>query len=205
MRLILASKSPRRKRVLELFGLEFVVEPANVDERSVSRDKVEDLTEAIACLKAEKVAKAGPQDLVVGIDTMLWKDGRMVGQPGSEEEARKVMKGFFGKFHTVCSGYCVIGSGKRVVGHLKSEFKLRNVPDETLEAYLASGQWKGKAGGYNITDEEFENFGERVEGSKLNIVGFPAERLLPIIEDMSSQKRKKDIKEVEQELFRGAL
>jgi septum formation protein len=205
MKLILASKSPRRKHVLELLGLDFEVEPADVDERAISRDNVEELTEAIACAKAEKVAKQHPEDVVLGIDTMLWKKGKFIGQPGSEEEARQVMNSLLGKTHTVCSGYCVIAPGEKVVGRLKSEFKLRNVSEKLLEEYLASGQWKGKAGGYNITDPEFENFGEKVEGSKLNIVGFPAERLLPILEEITGQKRKKQIEEVEATLFKGKL
>jgi len=205
MKLILASKSPRRKLVLELLGLDFEVEPANVDERAISRDNVEELTTAIACAKAEKIAEVHPEDLVLGIDTMLCKGRKFIGQPDSEEEAIETMKSLFGEFHTVCSGYCVISPGKRVVGCLKSEFKLRNVSDEVLEEYLASGQWRGKAGGYNITDPEFENFGEKVNGSKLNIVGFPAEKLLPIIEEVRGQKAKRAIEEVEFELFKGKL
>ncbi len=205
MKLILASKSPRRRKVLGLLGFEFEVEPANVDERVILRGNVEELTEAIACAKAEKIAKANPEEVVIGIDTMLWKNGKFIGQPGNKEEARQTMKSLFGEFHTVCSGYCVIAPGENVVGRLKSKFRLRKIPDEMLEEYLASGQWKGKAGGYNITDPEFENFGESVEGSKLNIVGFPAERLLPIIEEIAGQKAKRAIKEVETELFKGKL
>jgi len=205
MKLILASKSPRRKEVLELLGIEFGVEPADIDERAILRDNVEELTEAIASAKAEKVAKAHPDDVVVGIDTMLCKGGKFIGQPDSEEDARQIMNGLVGEVHTVCSGYCVIGPGEKVVGRLKSEFTLRKISEKVLEEYLSSGQWKGKAGGYNITDPEFENFGENVEGSKLNIVGFPAERLLPIIEEMAGQKAKKPIKEVETELFKGKL
>ena len=205
MKLVLASKSPRRKKVLELFGLDFEVVPANVDERAILRDNVEELTQAIAILKAETVAKEHPDKAVLGIDTMLCKYGKFIGQPESLEEARRIMKELLGEIHTVCSGYCIIAPGKKVVGCLKSEFKLRKIADKLLEAYLASGQWKGKAGGYNITDPEFENFGERVEGSKLNIVGFPAEKLFPILKEITGQKRKREIEEVEAELFKGKL
>ena len=115
------------------------------------------------------------------------------------------MSGLFGEWHTVCSGYCVIKKGKKVCGNLKSRLKLKNVSKKTLEEYIASQQWKGKAGGYNITDPEFENFVEKVEGSKLNIVGLPAEKLLPVIEAVTGQKARKSIEEVELELFKGKL
>ena len=195
MQLVLASKSASRKKVLELLGFNFSVEPANVDERSVSRENVEELTETIACMKAEKIAKNHPEETVIGVDTMLWKGDKFIGQPGSEEEAKEIMNELFGEWHTVCSGYCVIKSGKKVCGNLKSRLKLKNVSRETLEEYIASGQWKGKAGGYNIMDPEFENFVEKVEGSRLNIVGFPAEKLLPVIEEMTGQKARKSIEE----------
>lgn len=205
MQLVLASKSPGRKRVLEMLGFDFAVEPANVDERSVSGERVEKLTEAIACMKAEKIAKPHPDDTVIGIDTMLFKDGKFIGQPNSEENAKEIMKGLFGEWHIVCSGYCVKSRGKRVCGSLRSRLKLKKVSGKTLEDYISSGLWKGKAGGYNILDSEFENFVERVEGSRLNIVGFPAEKLLPEIQAMAGQNAKKSIEEVEQELFKGKL
>jgi septum formation protein len=205
MQLVLASKSASRKKVLEMLGFDFSVEPANVEERSISKESVEELTETIACLKAEKIAKLHPDDTVIGVDTMLFKDGKFIGQPDSEENAREIMKGLFGEWHIACTGYCVKSRGKRVCSSLKSRLKLKNVSEKTLGDYISSGLWKGKAGGYNILDKEFENFVEKVEGSRLNIVGLPAEKLLPEIQSMAGQTARKTIEEVEQELFKGKL
>jgi len=115
------------------------------------------------------------------------------------------MLALFGKWHTVCSGYCVLSSGRRFCGSLKSRLKLKAISNKVLEEYISSQQWKGKAGGYNITDPEFGCFVEGVEGSKLNIVGMPVEKLLPVIEAVSRQKAGRAIVDVEAELFKGEL
>ena len=205
MRLILASKSPRRKRALEIFGFKFAVEPAHIDEKSVQGGNLEERTRKIAEAKAHVVAEKHPDDAVIGIDTMVCKDNEIMGQPESTEEAAEMLSKLLGGWHIVCSGYCIIAPGKTVSGNLGSKIKLKEMEEKTLRRYIAGSHWKGKAGGYNIEERQFEGFVEKVEGSKLNIVGFPAEKLVPLIEAVSGQKAGKTIKQAEALLFRGRL
>jgi len=203
--IILASKSPRRKRALEIFGFSFSVEPAHIDEKSVQGKSLEELARKIAEEKAHVIAERHPEDAVIGIDTMVCKDSEIMGQPESEEEAGAMLSKLLGGWHIVCSGYCIIAPGKTISGSLGSKIKLKEVEEKTIKRYIAGGHWKGKAGGYNIEEKQFEGFVEKVEGSKLNIVGFPAEKLVPLIEAVSGQKAGKTIKQAEALLFRGRL
>ena len=205
MALILASKSRSRKIVLELFGFDFSVEPAGVDEKSVQLESPEELTKKIAEMKAKAIAEIHPQDTVIGIDTMVYKERELIGQPDSEENAREIMQSLLGKWHDVYSGYCIICNGNVFSGNEMSRLKLKSIEESVFEEYISSGSWEGKAGGYNIADPTFENFVEKVEGSKLNIVGLPAEKILPLIESTSKQKAVNSIEKVEAELFRGTL
>ena len=205
MALILASKSQSRRIVLEMFGFDFAVEPSKVDERSVQLEDPNKLTTAIAEMKAKAVAKTHQQDTVIGIDTMVCKEKLLIGQPNNEENAREIMRLLLGKWPDVYSGYCIISNENVFLGNETSRLKLKLIDDSLFEEYISSGSWSGKAGGYNISDSKFENFVEKVEGSKLNIVGLPAEKILPLIETASKQKAINSIEKVEAKLFRGTL
>ncbi|MBD3309831.1 adenine phosphoribosyltransferase [Candidatus Woesearchaeota archaeon] len=186
MKLVLASKSTRRKQILEDNGYEVEVDISDVDERSVKIDDVKELVMHLAELKAKKVAKRNPDSVVLAADTMVYFEGKEIGQQETDKDAEDVMRKLMGQTHEVWSGICVMNTktGKVLKAHEVSLVTLKQISDEALHEYIISGQYKGKAGAYNITDPEFENFMEGVEGSYTNIMGLPIEKVEPMLKEI---------------------
>ena len=185
MKIILASKSPRRKSILEDHGYDVVVDASHVDEEAVQIKDVKELVMELAKLKAENVAKRYKSSIIIGADTLVYHEGVKIGQVRDPEEAKRTISGLLGKTHEVYSGVCVINTatGKVVRDFVVSRVKFRSVSDESLESYIKSGLYQGKAGAYNINDPEFEGFVENVEGSYLNIMGLPIEKVKKMISE----------------------
>jgi len=186
MQIILASKSPRRKEILEKHGYDVVVDVSNVDEDSVKRKEVKELVMELAKLKADAVKERHKDDIIVAADTLVYFDGKEIGQQKNDNEAKETIKRLLGNTHEVYSGICVINtSNNKILQDFEvSKVKLKNVSDETLRKYIASGQYKRKAGAYNIADPEFESFVENVEGCKFNIMGLPIEKVERMINEI---------------------
>jgi len=183
MKIILASKSPRRKEILEKHGYDVIVDVSGVDEKSVNGDNVKHLVMKLAKLKAEAVKERHKGNIIVAADTLVYFDGEEIGQQKNDEEAERAMRKLIGETHEVYSGVCVINTSnsKIIQDYEISKVKLKKVSDETLREYIESGQYKGKAGAYNIADPEFESFVENVEGCKFNIMGLPIEKVKTMI------------------------
>lgn len=186
MRLILASKSPRRKRILEKMGFEFEIEPSDVDESKIKEDSPEKLVMALAELKASCVAKKHKEAVVLGADTIVYNEGRIIGKARSEDEAMKLLKSLLGKEHLVYTGMCAINiqTGEKKTDFVISKVKLKDVSEEELNAYVYSGFYKGKAGAYNIDDPEFKSFIEKIDGCRFNILGLGFAKCLEILKSV---------------------
>ncbi len=184
MKLILASKSSGRKALLEKAGFDVVVDVSNVDESSVKRENVRELVMALARMKAEAVAKRHKEGIILGADTLVYFDGKEIGQQHSDEDAEKTLRALMGQIHEVYTGLCVINTKKKktIQDVVVSKVTLKKVSDKVLFAYINSGQYRGKAGAYNIADPEFESFIDIVEGSYTNIMGTPVEEIKKLIE-----------------------
>ncbi|MDP2749973.1 MAG: Maf family protein [Nanoarchaeota archaeon] len=186
MRIILASKSPRRKELLEKQGFEVVVDVSNVDEDSVLRDNVTELVMTLAKLKADVVAKRHKNSVVIAADTLVYFKGKEIGQQKSDAAAKKTLKRLMGNTHEVYTGIYIVNTKTNHSLHDYdiSKVTLKNVSNNVLQDYIKSGQYKGKAGAYNIADPEFESFIEKVEGSYTNILGLPVEKVLGMIDSL---------------------
>ena len=184
MKIVLASKSARRKEILEQHGYNVEVDVSNVDEKTVKKQDIEDLVMELAKLKAKAVAERHKNSIVVAADTLVYFNGEDIGQAKDAEEAEENMRKLIGHTHEVFSGICVINTktGEIMQDLELSKVTLKTVSEETLNEYIESGQWKGKAGAYNIDDPEFESFVEKIEGCKLNIKGLPIEKVKKMIE-----------------------
>ena len=121
MRIVLASRSPRRKLLMEMLGLEFEVVPSRVDEKAVKGSDPYELARRLARLKAEDVASklkadrsAGPdgraEAVVIGADTLVSFRGRIIGKARDEEDARQILKGYSGREHEQITGICIINT-----------------------------------------------------------------------------------------------
>ncbi len=175
--LILASRSPQRRAILEQLGIAFEVLAVDVEELTAG-DPVE-VARANALAKAQAAARLRPDDTILGVDTVVSLDGEIHGKPPSETAARKTLKRLAGRTHEVVSGIALVKSANPQVAHEVTSVTFRALDDDLIARYAATGEWSGRAGGYAI-----QGLGallvRRIMGDYLNIVGLPVGRLLDL-------------------------
>lgn len=173
MSLVLASASPRRRELLAALGVPFKVDPAGVDETSDEREPVR-LAEALALSKARAVAARRPDDVVIGSDTVIALEGRLLGKPADAAEARTMLHALRGRAHEVVTGVAVVVAGRHVeaVAHQRTVVVMRAYTDEECEEFIARGEPFDKAGGYAIQDAAFRP-AARIEGCECGVMGLP--------------------------------
>ncbi|WP_397538321.1 Maf family protein [Rummeliibacillus pycnus] len=170
---ILASASPRRKEIFTRLNIPFDIVTSDVEETSVQASKVSQYVKEVALLKARDVAEKAPGKVIIGADTIVAKDNRLLHKPTSHEEAISHLRTLRGEAHDVLTGVAIIEeNGEETTFVEKTKVIFKNVSDELLEAYVATGDPFDKAGGYGIqTDGVF--LVDRIEGDYLNVVGLP--------------------------------
>ncbi|ASJ02286.1 septum formation inhibitor Maf [Thermococcus profundus] len=172
--LVLASGSPRRREILGRFVGEFEVVPSAAEESCSITDPVEHAKE-LARRKAREVhRRLGKNATVIGADTVVSIDGRILGKPGDEEEAFGMLKTLSGRVHRVTTGYCIIHRGEEHCGAVVTEVKFRELDEGIIRAYIETGEPMDKAGAYGIQGLG-GLFVEWVRGDYYNVVGFPME------------------------------
>jgi septum formation protein len=187
MRLVLASKSPRRKIILQERGYEFIIDASDFDENSIKEPVIFKKVIKIACGKAKKVARRHKGSLILAVDTMVYYRRKALGQVETEKEAIKVLKMLSGKTHKVYSGICILDTknGRMLTAYEVTTVKLKKITDKEIRSYVEAGKYRGKAGAYNISDPMFETFVEKVKGSYFNILGLPIERVEQMLIEMA--------------------
>ncbi|MGE3960644.1 MAG: nucleoside triphosphate pyrophosphatase [Dehalococcoidia bacterium] len=170
-RIVLASASPRRRDLLATLGLAFEVAPSHVDEATDERDP-RAAAELLARRKAEATAPLHPDALVIGSDTVVALEGRMLGKPADASEARTMLGALRGRGHEVVTGVAVAGAGRIESGHAATTVRMRSYTDDEIEAFIASGSPFDKAGGYAIQDEAFAPVAA-FEGCRCAVIGLP--------------------------------
>ena len=168
--LVLASRSPQRKAILEQLGIEFRVEPADVEELTEG-DPHEVVVE-----NALRKARAVDGDLVLGADTEVFLDGRIFGKAATEEEADAYLRELSGRTHEVWGGIALIEAGGERTAHAVTQVTFRDVTP-VLDWYLATGEWRDRAGAYAIQGRG-SALVEAIEGDFWNVVGLPVPELL---------------------------
>lgn len=183
MRLILASQSPRRKQILEKHGHQVVVDVSNFDESTVQLEDPTELVMMLAQRKGETVEARHQNEVIVAADTIVYFDGEKIGQQETPEAAFELLKRLCGNTHEVYTGLYVknTATGELLCASEVSRVRLKSMPDEKIREYVESGQFRGKAGAYNIADPDFETFVEWIDGDYLNILGLPYERLAKML------------------------
>jgi septum formation protein len=177
--LVLASTSPQRRTILEQLAIPFeAVSPDYVEDDPPDADAVE-LVRRHAEGKARSVHREGR--LTLGVDTTVLLDGRVYGKAADREDAGRMLGELSGRTHTVVSGVCLLGADADVLLHERTDVTFRVLTAGIVDAYLASGEWEGRAGAYAI-----QGLGgrlvERVDGDYLNVVGLPGALLVSILE-----------------------
>lgn len=169
--LILASSSPRRKELLGYTGIPFRVITADAEE--MTRGAPDALVRENARRKARAVWNGHPGSIVLGADTVVYQDGRVLGKPRGEAEAREMLRCLSGSWHAVYTGVCVIGpEGKEDVRSDESRVLFVPLEEETIRRYVETGEPMDKAGAYAVQGIG-GMFVSRIEGSYSNVIGLP--------------------------------
>ncbi|MBE6631994.1 MAG: septum formation inhibitor Maf [Ruminococcaceae bacterium] len=183
IKIVLASNSPRRKEILSSLGLSFTVRPTDAEESADPSLSPEEYVKECARLKAEEARKyAKDGELVITADTMVFKDGAVLGKPRDREDARRMLRLLSGSSHQVCTGVSVYYRGKTVCGSETSSVYFADLSDEEIDRYIRTGEPMDKAGAYGIQSLG-GIFVQRIEGNYFNIVGLPVFRLASMLKE----------------------
>ena len=177
-KLILASASPRRRRLMKQIGLTFQVMPGEVNEDEIfSSDPLENI-QAVALLKARDVAARVEDGIVVGADTQILIDGETMGKPADEADAARMLSRLSGRTHQVITGVALVdaGTGLEKTWVETTLVFFRELSESEISAYVHTGEPMGKAGAYGIQGKAAA-FVERIEGCYFNVVGLPLAKL----------------------------
>jgi septum formation protein len=179
--LLLASRSPQRRAILEQLGIPFDVVLPQFDETGadVGGDPVETVREN-ARGKARSVAGVADGRPVLGVDTEVVVEGRVFGKPGNATEAEAMLEALAGRTHEVVSGLCLLTPGWEEVEHKVTRVSFRELDARDLAAYIGTGEWEGRAGAYAVQGRGAALV-ERIEGDYLNVVGLPAALLVRLL------------------------
>ena len=182
-RVILASKSPRRKELLSLICDSFEVMPADIDESVPQNVAAEEAAEYISIQKAFAIDS---EDVIIACDTVVIVDGKILGKPSDRQNGFEMLSELSGKTHSVISGVCIRYKGESVSFSQKSLVTFYELSDEEINDYLDSGEPFDKAGGYGI-----QGLGsllvKEFSGDFFNIVGLPVARLRRSLSELLSK------------------
>ncbi len=173
---MLASRSPQRRTILEQLGVEFSVQVPDIEELEAGPPHEVALENAFRKASAIAVDGAG---LVLGVDTVVSLGARLYGKPQNAEEAKATLSALAGRRHAVISGVCLIEDGQVRSAAAQTGVQFRALDEGLIDWYLASGEWRERAGGYAIQGRGAALVAG-IEGDFLNVVGLPVATLLEL-------------------------
>jgi septum formation protein len=180
-RLLLASRSPQRRAILRQLGIPFdVVEPRYEEVAPPELADAVEVVRAHAQAKARSVADEANDRPVLGVDTEVVLQGLIFGKPADATEAEQMLERLSGRTHVVMSGLCLLTPGWEVVEHEGTRVTFRELKPRDLGAYVATGEWEGRAGAYAIQGRG-ATLVCAIEGDYLNVVGLPAALLVRLL------------------------
>lgn len=184
---ILASASPRRRELLENMGLEFSVVVSDADEEAVGKDSPPNIyVQELALLKAVAVAKKMKENrdaVIISADTIVVNNGKILGKPKDEDDARRMLGELSGRTHQVYTGFCVvrINDAFTVCESVKTDVTFKKLTKNRINRYIASKEPMDKAGAYGIQGLG-AMLAEKIDGDYFNVVGLPVSRLADVLE-----------------------
>jgi septum formation protein len=186
-KIILASNSPRRRELLSSIGVVFTVIPANVDEFLISGESPADYAERLSDEKAGEVAVAHPDAYVIGADSVVVLDGRIMGKPRDAKDAKDMLKSLSGRTHSVITGYSVVVKDNdiEVSGRAETLVTMKELKGEEIAAYVATSEPMDKAGAYAIQGYASSMVRE-INGSYSNVVGLPVSEVVGVLIDLGA-------------------
>ena len=197
--IVLASRSPRRRQLLEEAGIRVHVLPPNLDDGELTPQgqTPEQWVLELALLKALDVVQhvSSEKELeggtVLAADTVCVHQGKILGQPADAEHAQAMLSALRDNAHRTISGVCLIrlADRERMLFVDKAEVTIGKLSDEEIREYVESGQWRGKAGGYNLAERIDAGWPIRCEGDPTTVMGLPMQRLRSLLNGAGSDQR----------------
>jgi septum formation protein len=175
--LVLASRSPRRRAILEQLGVEFLVTVPDVEELSEGEPR------GLVLENARRKAGAVEGERVLGVDTAVVLDGRAFGKPSDAAEAERFLRALSGREHEVMSGIAVRDAAGERSDVAVTRVHFRELDERTIDWYLSRGEWADCAGGYAIQGKGAALV-EQIDGDYWNVVGLPVPLLLGLVPDL---------------------
>lgn len=174
MSIVLASGSPKRRELMEMLDVkDLVIIPAKGEEKPPEGVGPGELVMALASAKAREVAAArAAGDTVIGADTIVWVDGRVLGKPHSEQEAGQMLRLLSGNVHEVYTGVCLIKDGEESCQFDVTRVRFRPLSEREIAAYIKTGEPMDKAGAYGAQGKA-ALFVQSIEGDFFNVMGLP--------------------------------
>ena len=202
IRIILASKSPRRKELLENAGFEIVIIPSEAEENIDVKEPTE-MVKTLSYIKAVSVYEnikdkkvsvddteenlntdLNENDIVLGADTVVYAGGIILGKPKNKEDAREMIKMLSGNVHSVFTGFTIVQSdGKSVTDYSETKVYVYPMTDEEIEDYISTNEPYDKAGAYGIQGI-FGKYVEKIDGDYNNVVGLPVSKIIYTLKEI---------------------
>ena len=187
MRIILASKSPRRKELMDLLNINYEIIVSDADETLEDGLSMEEQSKRLAFVKAKAVFDETVGDrIVIGADTLVYKDDKKLGKPGNQENAIKMLNELKNSEHKVCTGIAVLiqkgNEYKEIVDCSTTSIHIKYMTDKEIQEWIDTGKAFDKAGGYAI-QEEFVKFIDKIDGNYSSVVGLPIDKVYDAIKN----------------------
>jgi len=173
--LILASASPRRLQLLTQIGIECITHPSNIDETPRDDEHPEFLVQRLAFQKAQATAQQYKDAVVIGADTIVYLDGKILGKPADSADAEKMLCTLSGRTHTVYTGFTLLDTATQrcICDYETANVTFGILDADDINAYVASGSPMDKAGAYGIQDDFGAVFVTHINGDYYTVVGLP--------------------------------
>ena len=184
--LILASRSPRRLALLREAGFDPVPRAADLDDGDLAPGSASPAAwvAALAYLKARRVRDTVPDGLILGADTVVVKDGDIIGQPQNSRDARDAITRLRSGSHLVITGVALLSHhAPRLAMTDTARVEVGPISDRQIDLYLESEEWRGKAGAYNLADRQQAGWPLVCHGDPATVMGLPLRRLAPILRE----------------------
>jgi septum formation protein len=183
----LASRSPRRRQILEMVGIKFTIVDVEVDEDNHVADNPRAHVISLSEKKARAAAKNITEGIVASADTIVYLDGQILNKPKDADDAARMLNLLSGRTHQVFTGFTLlqIPEAKLVQECEVTEVTFRKLEDDEIEEYVGSGAPFDKAGAYGIQDDLSALFVERINGDFYNVVGLPLPKFYLALKDFA--------------------
>lgn len=187
MKVILASNSLSRRKILESIGINFEVIPPKIREKSKENASPEEIAQELAYKKAKKVAKNVKEGIVIGADTIASLNGKVFGKPKNKHEAIEMLETLSGTRHKVITGisFIIVKKGK-IIEEIKHReitwIEMKNIPSDEIRRYVEENLPLDKSGSYAIQKED--KFIKKIEGDFYNVVGFPKYKIKKTLNEL---------------------